>query len=73
MVEHVTVTYNKNDASWREDKWLVVYPSGGANAFEKKKNAVMEAKRFAKDNKPKEVVIEKMDGSTSKMHKYGFR
>lgn len=73
MVQHITVTFKEGDASWRKDKWLVDYPVGGANSFPKKKQAVDEAKRYAKNNEPIELIIERKDGSVSKMHKYGFR
>jgi len=74
MVDQVTVRYKPSETDWEEAKWLVIYPSGGANSFNKKSQAVMEGRRYAKSHlNPIELVIEKMNGDVSKMHKYGFR
>ena len=73
MPDEYRVHFKEAEASWREDKWLLYFPSGGANSYETKAEAVKEGRRLAKNRKPSELVIEDKQGNFNRKHEYGFR
>lgn len=73
MVKEYRVHFKEADASWRQDKWLLYYPSGGADSYDTKVEAVDEGRRLARNRKPSELVIEDKNGNLNRKHEYGFR
>lgn len=68
------VEYVEADRSWREDDhWVLIYPSGDADAYETKSEAVKDGRMMAKRIKPSELIVYTKDGRLSENNSYRFR
>lgn len=53
-----------------DNKWIATKKGGGWREYDTKKEAVKDAKKAAKNNKPSEVHIHKKGGDHQTEHKY---